>query len=144
MQVTRNTYRDDLLGNKSGDLENVAVPPAAIGVLGNTEEEGDGIENVAKDELQSQRRFVDVEVLAPPGQKTIDKTDQRDDAEKRGDNSTSDLDTEPSTVGKGVQSILGLVLVVIGDDNTASSQGLLRFGIAQLGDGQRGRDGHDA
>lgn len=43
-----------------------------------------------------------------------------------------------------MQSVLSLVLVVIGDDDAASGKSLLGLGVSQLGDGQGGGDGHDA
>lgn len=82
--------------------------------------------------------------MTPPGQESIDKGNKGDDAEQRGNDGSTNLDTKPSTIGKSVKGILSLVLVIVGDNNATSSKGLLSLGISQLGNGQRGGDGHDA
>lgn len=137
------TYGDDLLGDELGDGENVAVTLIRVGAR-DTEQEGDRVEEVAEDGLESESRFVDVDVSSEPGQNAVDEGDQGNDAEKRGDNGTGNLDSEPSTVGESVQGVLSLVLVVVGDDYATGREGLLGLGVAHLGDGQRSGDGHDA
>ncbi|KAH6603754.1 hypothetical protein Trco_007200 [Trichoderma cornu-damae] len=131
------TYGNDLLGNELGNLEEIAVSR-------NTEQEGHRVEDVGQDGLQSQGGVVDVDVVAPPGEEAVDEADGGEDAEERGDDGAANLDAEPGAVGEGVQGVFGLVLVVVGDDDAAGGQGLLRLGIAELGDGQGGGDGHDA
>lgn len=82
--------------------------------------------------------------MAPPSEKTVDQRDSSNDTKQRGNNGSTDLETEPGSVGEGVQGILSLVLVVVGDDDSSSGEGFLSLGISHLGDGQRGGDGHDA
>ena len=43
------------------------------------EEEGDGVEDVAQDELE--REGVDAEALADPGEQAVDRRDEGDDGE---------------------------------------------------------------
>jgi len=134
---------DDLLGNETGDGEDISCGVGSVGA-GNTEEERDGEEKVSENQLESKIVVAgEVDVASDPGKDTVDESDKGDDAEKRGNDGTSDLDTQPSTVGESVKSVLGLVLVIIGNDNATSCEGLLGLGVSHLGNGQRGRDGHD-
>lgn len=132
----KKTYGDDLLGDESRHFEKIAIAR-------DTEQKCNRVESVAQDGLQGQFGIVDVEVVSPPSEKTVDQRDSSNDTEQRGDNGSTNLETEPGSVGKGVQGILSLVLVIVGDDNPSSGEGLLSLGISHLGDGQRGGDGHD-
>lgn len=131
------TYGDDLLGNELGNPEEIVVSR-------NTKQESNRVEDVGQNGLESQGRVVDVDVVTPPGKEAVDETDSSENAEQRGNDGATNLDSEPSTVGKGVQGVFSLVLVVVGDDDTASGKSLLSLGIAKLGDGEGGGDGHDA
>lgn len=82
--------------------------------------------------------------MTPPGEKSVDETDGGENAEKRGDNGATNLDAEPSTIGKSVQGVFSLVLVIVGNYNAAGGESLLGLGVAQLGDGKGRRNGHDA
>lgn len=82
--------------------------------------------------------------MTPPGKEAVDETDGSENAKKRGDDGTTNLDSEPSTVGESVQGIFSLVLVVVGNDNAAGGKSLLGLRITKLGDGKGGGDGHDA
>lgn len=131
------TYGDDLLGNKLGNLEDIAISR-------NTKQESNRVKDIGQDGLESKFGVVDVDVVTPPGEKSVDETDGGENAEKRGDNGTTNLDTEPSTVGKSVQGVFSLVLVIVGNDDTTSGEGLLGLGVTQLGDGKGCRNRHDA
>ena len=110
-------------------------------------EESDRVADISKKELESEVWIAilgDVNVLAPPAEKTIDETDEGDNAEKRGDDHASDLDTEPCAVGESVDGVGGAVLIVIGDNDAAGGYGLFGLWVAHLGDGEGSWDGHDA
>lgn len=81
--------------------------------------------------------------MTPPGEKAVDKVDETENAEQSCSNHTGNLETEPSTVGEGVNNVGRLVLIVVWDDNTAVGESLLGLGIAKLGHGQRGGNRHD-
>lgn len=132
------TYGDDLLRDEPGDSEEITA------LARNTEQESNGEEEVAKDGLERELGVVDVEVTSPPGEQTVDETNKGDDTEEGGDDAASNLETKPCTVGESVESVLSLVLVIVRDDNTTSSQRLVGLGVSKLGHGQRGGDGHDA
>lgn len=119
---------------------------ALLGVLdtGNTKQPSDRVEAVSEDGLQSQLGVVDVEVATPPGQETVDQADDSEDAKNRSNDGTGNLDTQESTVGESVQSVLSLFLGLLGNDDTTSGEGFLDLGVTQLRDGQRGGNGHDA
>lgn len=131
------TYGDDLLGNKLGNLEDIAISR-------NTKQESNWVKDIGQDGLESEFGIVDVDVMTPPSEKSVDETDGGKNAEKRGDNGTTNLDTEPSTVGKSVQGVFSLVLIIVGNDDATSGEGLLGLGITQLGDGKGCRNRHDA
>lgn len=131
------TYGDDLLGNELGNLEDIAISR-------NTKQESNRVKDIRQDSLESKGGVVDVDVVTPPGEKTVDQTNSGENAEKRGDNGTTNLDTEPSTVGKSVQGIFSLVLVIVGNDDATGGECLFGLGVTQLGDGKGCRNGHDA
>ena len=135
---TEETYLDNLDPDKFGNFEDVVV-----GVTGNTEEPGDGVANISNDQLDGQRWVVDVEVSAPPGHETRDQGNSGQDTEESCHDHTSDLDTEPGTVGEGVEGVGSAVLVVIGNDHTAGGQSLLGLWVTEFGDCKRSRDRHD-
>ena len=62
---------DEFRGEQFGDAEDL--------VAGDTDEEGDGVEDVAQDDLQRER--VDAEALADPREQAVDRRDERDDGE---------------------------------------------------------------
>lgn len=134
----KETYGDDLLRDQARDAEKLVL------VLGNTKQKCDGEQNISQNGLQSQLGVVDVQVVTPPGKKTIDEANNGNDAKQGSDNGATNLDAEPSAVSESVQKVLRLVLVIIRDHDTASSKSLFRLRVAQLGDCERGRDGHDA
>lgn len=131
------TYGDDLLGNELGNLEDIAISR-------NTKQESNRVKDIRQDSLESKGGVVDVDVVTPPGEKTVDQTNSGENAEKRGDNGTTNLNTEPSTVGKSVQGIFSLVLVIVGNDDATGGECLFGLGVTQLGDGKGCRNGHDA
>ena len=94
--------------------------------------------------MQREERAVDVDVSSPPGQETVDESDEGDDTEQRADDTAGDLDTEHGTDGEGVQRVLQLFILVLRDDDVSSGERLLGLGVTELGDGQRRGDGHDA
>ena len=111
-----------------------------------TDEEGDGVEDVAEDELQRER--VDAEALADPGEQPVDRRDERDDGEhvraveerrgsvyahygrrRRGENA-QDLagndETEDGAPAEGMEGVSGFVLLVTAvDGDAAASDGLV-------------------
>jgi hypothetical protein len=129
---------NDLLRDQSGNLEEVAV------LTRDTEQECDGVEQVAEDGLEGELRVVDVKVTSPPSHQTVDEADGGKDTEDGGDDAASDLQTEPGAVGEGVQGILSLVLVIVGNDDASGRQGLFGLGVSKLGHGKGSRDRHDA
>jgi hypothetical protein len=115
-------------------------------VPGDTEQEGHRVADVAKDELQGKVRLAilgDVDISSPPAQEAVDQADQGDNAKKSSNNHAGNFDTQPRTVGEGVQGVCGSVLVVIGDHNSPGSNGLLGLGVSHLRHSQTGRNGHD-
>lgn len=125
----RRTYRNDLQPDQLRDLEQIPV-------TGNSKQEGDRITDIPNDQLDGQWRIVDIQIMAPPGQQSVAKTDEGDDTEQRRAHHACNLDTQPGTVGKGVQSVSRAVLVVVRNDDTAGSQGLFFLWPAHLGDGK--------
>lgn len=136
-ETTGETYGDDLLGNELGNLEDIAISR-------NTKQESNRVKAIRQDGLESKSGIVDVDVVTPPGEESIDETNGGENAEKRSNDGTTNLDTEPSTVGKSVQGVFSLVLVIVGNDDAASGERLLGLGVTQLGDGKGRRNGHDA
>lgn len=132
------TYGDNLLGNEPGNLEQFRL------FAGDAEQERDREQAVTQNGLNGEFWVVNVEVSSPPGEETVDQAHSGNNAEERGDDGTGDLDTKPSTVGEGVEGVLSLVLVIIGNHDTASRKSLLGLRISHLGDGQGGGDRHDA
>lgn len=129
------TYSDDLDADQLRDAQE-------IGPAGDAEEEGDGVADVAQDQLDGEVVFaVQVDVAAPPGQETVDQAEQGDDAEQRGHDHAGDLETEPGAVGEGVEGVGGLVLVV-GHDDFAGGKRFFDFGVAQLAHCDGGGDRH--
>lgn len=106
-ETTCQTHRDDLLSDQPSNKENIVSFPA------HTHQEGDWVKGVSEDGLKSEERRVDIEVSTPPGHQSVDQADQCDDAQKRGDDTPGDLNTELSSLGKGVKSVLRLVLLVL-------------------------------
>ena len=133
----RKPYNDDLLANEARDAEEVSV-------AGHTEEEGDGVKEIPEDEVQGEPRSLDGQVRTKPAKKSINETDESENAEQRSDNAAGNLDTKPGAVGERVNGVGSLVLVIVGDNDAASSESLLGLGVAQLGHGERCRDRHDA
>ena len=130
---------DDLDTDETTDKEEV------LAFTRDTEQEGHRVEDVAEDEFQSEIVLsVQVDVTAPPGEKTVDHVQKRNDTQEGGDDHTGDLETEPCAVGESVKSVGGLVLIVIGDDNASSSEGLLLLGVPELAESEGSRDTHDA
>lgn len=131
------TYGNDFDADQLGDFEEIVVPRHA-------EEEGDGVANVTDDELDCQRRGIDVEVPAPPRQEAVCQAEKRYDAEDDCDNHACDLKAEPGAAGERVEGVRGTVLVVVRDDDAAGCEGFFSFRVTEFGYGEGGRDGHDA
>ena len=130
---------DDLDTDKTADEEDV------LALARYTEEECDGVEDVAEDELQSKVVLaIEVDVASPPSQKTVNHVQERNDTQKRRNDHTGDLKTEPSTVGKCVERVRCLVLLVVWNHNAAGGQSLLLFGVTKLAESERGGDTHNA
>jgi hypothetical protein len=63
VRISMATYCDDLETDQASDIEDVAP--------GHTEEEGDGVENVANNQFDCQIVIsVEADVASPPGQQT--------------------------------------------------------------------------
>ena len=110
-------------------------PRGQIGQIpsGNAQQERNRVKDVAENRLQREGRFVDVEVAAPPREQAVDEADGGQDAEQGRDDGAANLDTQPRAVGKGVQRVLRLVLVVVRNDDPTRRQRLLRLGVPELG-----------
>src|SRR6266702_190281 len=104
---------------------------------------GDGVEDVAQDELQSE--VVDPEAVPDPGEQTVDGSDEGQEREHVAENLACDDETEDGTLGKGVQCVHGCVLGVLArvNDNSPTCHRLLQFWHADLADGDRCRNTHD-
>ena len=77
-------YSDKLGADELGDFQEIVV-------AGHAQEKGDRVADIARDELDRERRIVDVEVAAPPGEKAVCQSQKREDAEQRGEDHTRDL-----------------------------------------------------
>lgn len=127
-------YLDDLVSEKAGYTNEIVTSVGTVAA--DTEEPGNWVENVSQDELQSKVVVaVQVEVAAPPGEEGVDESDERNNAQESCDNHAGNLDTEPSTVRERVKHVGGLVLIIIRDNDTASSESLLFLRVSQLGHG---------
>ena len=91
----RSAYGYELGANQLTDFEEIAVTR-------NAEEKGDRIANVANDELDGQRRIIDIEVAAPPGQKTVCQAQESDDAKESGENHARNLKSQPGAICEGM------------------------------------------
>lgn len=110
-------------------------------VTGDTEEEGNGVEDVAKDLLKGQ--LLNVPETGKPAEEGVDQGNEGNDTQQVGKNGTGNHNSEPGTVGKSVQGVVGSLGLVVGDDDTTISQSGLLLRVSQLGGGQRGRNRHD-
>ncbi|KFZ05625.1 hypothetical protein V502_09952 [Pseudogymnoascus sp. VKM F-4520 (FW-2644)] len=83
--------------------------------------------------------------MPPPRQHRINDPQQTQNAQKGGHNHARDLQAQPSAVRERVQSVGGTLFVFDGgDDDAACCEGFLGLGVAELGDGEGGGDGHYA
>jgi hypothetical protein len=128
---------NDLDTDELGNLVDV------VALTGNADEERDRVEEVSQNELQGQA-LVDVQVVAPPGEQGVDQGNQRNDTHLRGHDHSCDLQTEPDSIGERVKGVGCLLGVVFGYGNVTSSERLLGLRIAKFGNGEGGRDRHDA
>lgn len=129
---------DDLDTNETTDEEQV------LALARYTEQESNGVEDVSEDELKGEVVLaVEVDVAAPPGEETVNQTQESNNTQECANDHTGDLKTKPSAVGEGVKSVGSLVLIVIGNDDASSGEGLLRFGVAEFGQSKRSWDTHD-
>jgi hypothetical protein len=67
--------------------------------------------------LKGKSGAVDVEVTSPPGEETVDQTDESNDTKQRSNDTQGNLDTEHGTVGESVKDVFGLVFLVTGNSN---------------------------
>ncbi|KAI3480758.1 hypothetical protein L1887_57024 [Cichorium endivia] len=101
----------------------------------------EGIEDVAEDKGEGE--VVDGPEVANVPEQAVDGVEERDDAEHVAEDESSDANTEPGTVGEGVQRVDGVGLLVELDVDRAGSHRGLGLGHDHLGGSDRGRDGHD-
>ena len=59
--------------------------------------------------------------MSPPGEETVYEANSSEDAEDRGNNGTGNPDSEHSTLSERVQRVLGLVLIIVGNDHATGS-----------------------
>jgi hypothetical protein len=131
------TYCDDLEADQASDVENVAP--------GHTKKEGDGVEDVANDKLDCKIVVsVQANVASPPGQKSRNEVQERDDDKESRDNHASDLDAEPGALSKGLQNVGALVGLIFGHNDLACSESLFFLRVSKMAESQGGRDRHDA
>ncbi|KAJ8113160.1 hypothetical protein OPT61_g4655 [Boeremia exigua] len=129
---------DDLDTNETTDEQQV------LALARYTEQERNRVKKVSENKLKGEIVLsIKVDVAAPPGKKTVDQVQERNDTQECANDHTSDLKTKPSTVGESVQSVGSLVLVVIGNDDASSGKRLLGFGVTELGQSKRGGDTHN-
>ncbi|CAI6339751.1 unnamed protein product [Periconia digitata] len=130
---------DDLDTDETSDKEQF------LDVALDSEQESDGQADVTENELESQVVLaLQPNITTPPGKNTVDEGDESDDDKKCTDNHTSNLDTEPGTVGESVETVDGLVVLILGDDDASGGKGLLLLGITEFTDGEGSRDTHHA
>ena len=127
---------DEFSGEEAGDGQDLAT--------GDAHQERDGVEDVAKDELQGE--LGDAESTADPGKEAVGEVDEGEDREYVGQNLSGDDETEHGTIREGVERVGRLATAVFGtaiDDDLATGDGLVDLGVAQFGDGNRSGDRHD-
>jgi len=123
---------NELVGNDL-DTDETADEEEILAFTRHTEQESYWVENVAEDELQSKIVLaLESDVATPPGEETVDHVEEGDDTQKGGYDHPGDLETEPGTVGESVESVCGFVLIIVGDDNSSSSESLFRLGVTKL------------
>lgn len=107
-----------------------------------SEEEGDGVEDVADNELDAQ--LLDVEVVTPPAKETIAETKESENGKQTGNNHTADFDTKPRAVSKSVKRVGGFGITILWNSDLIGSQDRLRLSlwVAHFGDGERGGNTH--
>lgn len=127
---------DDLLTDELADTKQV--------VIGDAQQPGDGVENVAEDELEGELGVDHAPVAGPPAEEAVNEPHERDDAQQRGDDHAGDLQAEPRAVGERVQRVRRLVLLVVGHHHVARRERLLGLRVPHLRDGEGRRDRHDA
>ncbi|KAB8339104.1 hypothetical protein FH972_022040 [Carpinus fangiana] len=136
---------DELDADQLSDLEQI------IALAGNAEEECNWVANVAQNEGERERRVVDIQVATPPAKQTVDESDETDDAKECRHDHACNLETQPATVGKGVESVGSLVLVIIRNDDAARSHQhgacdsceARSHDLVQFGNGQMSHKGLD-
>ena len=120
VQVGRELVGDQLGGEETSDTEDLST--------GDTEEEGDGVENVSDNQLE--RKLVDRETLSDPGEQTVNGGDEGQDGQQVGEDKAGDNETEDSTLGEGMEGVGGGIRAVFTpvNDDTTTGDGLFSFG----------------
>lgn len=125
------TYSDELVGD---NLDTDQLSDLKKIVLTDTQQPCDWVEEVSEQKLNGQVEWIrnnsailedgsfarsNVEILSPPGQETVDEGKKGENDKERGSNHACNLKTQPTTVGKSVESVLWLLLRLINgwDDN---------------------------
>lgn len=144
------TYGDEFVGN---DLhaDQLAHQQDVIAVPIDAEKEGDGVEEISQDEFDGEVVLLeriegaDIQIMPPPRQHRINDPQQTQNAQQTRDNHARDLQAQPPAVRERVQRVGGTLFVFhCRDDDAPRRERLLGLGVAQLGDGEGGGDGHDA
>lgn len=131
------TYSDDLDTDETADFDE-------IWTSWDTEQESYGVHDISEDQFDGEIVVaIQVQVATEPGKKTVDERDECNDAEQRGQDHRSDLQTEPGSVGERMKRIGSLVRIIVRNDDLARCQRLFFLGIAHLGCSERSGNGHD-
>lgn len=131
--VSNELVGNNLGGKKLGDAEELG--------LGNTHAPDEGVEDVSEDEGEGQ--VLDGPEVADVGHETVDSVKERNNAEHVAEDEGSNADTEPSTVGEGVERVNGVGLLVKLNVDGTGGDGSLGLGNDHLGGSNRSRDRHD-
>lgn len=129
---------DELVGNDLGGKE---LSDAKELGLGDTHAPAEWVEDVTEDE--SEGEVVDGPEVADVGEQTVDGVKERDNAEHVAEDESGNADTEPSTVGEGVERVNSISLLVELDVDGTGGDGGLGLGNNHLGSSNRGGDRHD-
>lgn len=107
------TYSDNLDTDETADFDE-------IWTSWDTEQESYGVHDISEDQFDGKIVFaIQVQVATEPGEKTVDERDECNDAEQRGQDHRSDLQTEPGSVGERMKRIGSLVRIIVRNDDLA-------------------------
>ena len=133
-QVGGELVGDQLGGEEARDAENLSAR--------DTEEEGDGIENVSENQVDCE--LVDCETLSDPGEQAVNGGDKGQYSQEVGEDETGNDEAEDSALGEGMEGVrrgIDAVLTPVHND-AAAGDGLLGLWEPHFRNSDRGRDTH--